>query len=213
MKFCGALVSSVSIRRSPDDFFRAAYGLLGEAGHTGLTVASLCDRLDVSKGSFYHHFDDMPGFVDRFASRWRAWADQLMIHMAALPDPHRRLEFAANEAFVVMSPAVQAMRAWAVTNPTVADAIASPHRICRATSVEILTELGEHDEGARILATIGNAGGIGVGLRLKRLERERYVHLVALLYGACGVRTDLLRVSGLPTSEGRRLGSWSISRN
>jgi AcrR family transcriptional regulator len=189
-------VSSASIRRSPDAFFAAAYGLLGEVGHTGLTVAALCGRLDVSKGSFYYHFGDMPSFVDRFASCWRAWADQLLINMAAQPGPHRRLEFAANEAFVVTSPAMQAMRAWAVTNPTIADAIASPHRICRATTIKILTDAAEHDDSARILATMGNAGGIGVGLRLRRVERERYVHLVALLYRACGVQTDLLRFGG-----------------
>lgn len=97
-----------------------------------------------------------------------------------------------------------------LTNPTIADAIASPHRICRATSVEILSDAAEHDDSGRVLATIGNAGAIGLGMRLRRVERAPYLHLVAHLYRACGIQTDLLRFRGGPRL---KVVSWDRSRS
>jgi AcrR family transcriptional regulator len=189
----GVRASRGSARRNVHDFFTAAYGLLGQGGPNSLTVAALCDRLDVSKGSFYHHFGDMDVFVERFANSWSAWGDQLFIYMAAQSHPHRRLEIAANEAFVIMSPGAQAMRAWARTNPTIADALASPEQIWWKTAAEVFAEAAEDDNTGSVLATMGNAIGVGFQLRPKPLERERYIHYLALLYRSYGVETDVLR--------------------
>jgi AcrR family transcriptional regulator len=170
----------------------------------------LCDQLNVSKGSFYHHFDGMPDFVERFATHWRLWADRLFIHMDAQPDPRRRLEMAANEAFVIMAPGVRAMRAWARTDPTIAEALASPERIWRATAVQTFAHAAEDEDSGSIFATVGNAIGIGFQSRPKRLGRERYVHLLALLYRSYGIQTDLLQSGGGPRLE---VVSWDRTKS
>ncbi len=56
-------------RLTQRDYFTVALRLLAAGSHEALTTAALCDELQVSKGSFYHHFGGWPGFVT--ASRHR----------------------------------------------------------------------------------------------------------------------------------------------
>ena len=59
--------SQTAPTRDRDAYFAAAYELLVTHGCGGVTIAALCDRLGVTKGSFYHHFADMAEFVAAFA--------------------------------------------------------------------------------------------------------------------------------------------------
>ena len=53
-------------------YFDVALELLAEGGHDGLTIAALCARLGVTKGSFYHHFRDLCAFTDALLAYWEA---------------------------------------------------------------------------------------------------------------------------------------------
>ena len=55
-------------RLSVEDYYREAFDVLGESGSEGLTISALCERLQVTKGSFYHHFGSMPGLRRRAAA-------------------------------------------------------------------------------------------------------------------------------------------------
>lgn len=75
-------MSSVStVRLSRQDYFDAAFEVLAEGDYRQLTIARLCDRLGVSKGSFYHHFDGWPGFVQALLSHWE---EERTLRVAAL---------------------------------------------------------------------------------------------------------------------------------
>jgi AcrR family transcriptional regulator len=49
-------------RKTKQDWFYAAFQVLGETGFTGLTIDNLTTKLGVTKGSFYHHFKDYEDF-------------------------------------------------------------------------------------------------------------------------------------------------------
>ena len=49
-------------RLSADDWIDAGFAVLADSGPNGLRVDALCDRLNVTKGSFYWHFTDMPAY-------------------------------------------------------------------------------------------------------------------------------------------------------
>ena len=59
-------------RKTKEDWLRTGVTALIEAGPDGLTVDGLCRRLDVTKGSFYHHFDG----YDDFKMRLLAYFEQ-----------------------------------------------------------------------------------------------------------------------------------------
>jgi len=50
-------------RRSPDDFLRAATLLFNTHGYHGVSVDAIAARLNVTKGSFYHHLPGKDGLL------------------------------------------------------------------------------------------------------------------------------------------------------
>jgi len=57
-------------RTSRRDWIEEGFRILEEEGDAALTVDALCARLGRTKGSFYHHFDGRPGFVDALLKVW-----------------------------------------------------------------------------------------------------------------------------------------------
>jgi AcrR family transcriptional regulator len=54
--------STAGNRLGLDDWIQAGYALLAEEGIQALKIDRLCDRLGVTKGSFYWHFDGIPSY-------------------------------------------------------------------------------------------------------------------------------------------------------
>src|SRR5215510_439365 len=59
-----------SNRLSVDDWIQAGYTLLAEDGLQAIKVDRLCDRLGVTKGSFYWHFSDMAAYRAALIESW-----------------------------------------------------------------------------------------------------------------------------------------------
>jgi AcrR family transcriptional regulator len=47
---------------SVDYWIQAGFAIIAEEGMQALKIDRLCQRLGVTKGSFYWHFDDMPAY-------------------------------------------------------------------------------------------------------------------------------------------------------
>lgn len=58
-------------RRTDVDWIAIGLELLAEHGHTRLTVADLCARSGLTKGSLYHHYADMAAFRAALLAAWR----------------------------------------------------------------------------------------------------------------------------------------------
>ncbi len=52
-------------------WIEAGLSLLCRDGNQRLTVERLCDAMEKTKGSFYHHFDDMAAFEDALLASWK----------------------------------------------------------------------------------------------------------------------------------------------
>lgn len=78
--------------RSRDDYFEAGLALLAQGGADGLTIARLCARLRVTKGSFYHHFSGRTDFVRQLLRYWeRAYDGRLRELVLGAGDLRRRV--------------------------------------------------------------------------------------------------------------------------
>jgi AcrR family transcriptional regulator len=81
MVWCG-MAAEGPLRRNPtprattrlaaEDWIRAALDVMVEEGIGGVKIQRLCDRLGVTKGSFYWHFEDLDAFLGEVA---RVWAE------------------------------------------------------------------------------------------------------------------------------------------
>lgn len=75
------------------DWAEAALQLIAEAGLRALTVAALAERLGVTKGSFYWHFEGHDALLTAALARWeRRATEEAVLALDAVADPRRRLE-------------------------------------------------------------------------------------------------------------------------
>ncbi|HXR42860.1 MAG TPA: TetR/AcrR family transcriptional regulator, partial [Acidothermaceae bacterium] len=80
-------------RLSADDWIDAGFAVLADSGPNGLRVDALCDRLNVTKGSFYWHFTDMPAYRSALVEAWASLHDRSRRPFENMPDvdPRERL--------------------------------------------------------------------------------------------------------------------------
>ena len=79
-------------RLSPDDWITAGFHALAKDGPIALKAEPLARRLGTTKGSFYWHFADVPGFHVAMLSHWETRAfDDIVNALAQEPSPVQRL--------------------------------------------------------------------------------------------------------------------------
>ncbi len=164
-------------RLTPEDYFREALAVLGEYGSEALTIAVLCERLEITKGSFYHHFGGMPGFVTQLLQFWeREHSERLIKISKAQPDPTLRMTTLTELGVGLPHASEAAIRAWGRSSPEVADVTARVDKRRERHLVDAVSALGIDRPQARLLARIALSVLIGVQQRehpvdLKRLRQ------------------------------------------
>jgi AcrR family transcriptional regulator len=164
--------------RDRECYFRAAYDLLGEVGYGALTVAALCERIGVTKGSFYHHFADLPAFVAAFAERWRNWVISLMDSYLAEPNLLRRLEMMTNSHIVLMGGAEPAIRAWSWVDPSIADAMRAVDEHGRHLGQVTFGGFADDAETGAALTHLAIGILIGMQMRPEPVDHNRFIEIL-----------------------------------
>ncbi|MGG4439249.1 TetR/AcrR family transcriptional regulator [Brevibacillus fortis] len=62
-----------------EDWIRAGLDMLAEAGIDAVRVEPLARKLKISKGSFYHHFQDRQALLDAMIDYWEEHATERII--------------------------------------------------------------------------------------------------------------------------------------
>lgn len=152
-------------RLSVDDWIQAGYSLLADEGLQALKIDRLCDRLGVTKGSFYWHFADMAGYRSALVDSWgsqrgeehRVYTEilehtpreRLSMMMTALISPrHWKLE--------------RTMREWAHSDPQASAGVEASDRLVLRTVRQAFIDLGFTAEEAELRAGATFAAGIGL---------------------------------------------------
>ena len=106
----GTMVERLDVQ----DYFEVGLDLLAEGGLASVTIANLCERLGVTKGSFYHHFAGGPDFQQRLLTYWSEDRVHHLIEMVeSTPDPLDRITLMKRMAVELHHEAESAIRAWA----------------------------------------------------------------------------------------------------
>jgi AcrR family transcriptional regulator len=172
-------------RLTSDDWIQAGFATIAEAGLKALKVDRLCERLGVTKGSFYWHFSDMEGYREALAQAWGEFRDQdrrTFAELGALEPRERLGRMMASLASPRQWTLERAMREWARTDPQVAASVRVTDRwIYRAVRKAFLDE-GFPPEEADFRARATFSAGIGFihtsgprpGAKAAR-QRERFL--------------------------------------
>jgi AcrR family transcriptional regulator len=146
-------------RRGEKDWIAAAFALMAEDGIAGVKIQRLCDRLGVTKGSFYWHFDDLDAFLSEVATRWHD-ADR----RGAARDP-KALLLDASRRFARPGPRrlASAMRDWARTDPRARAAVRASDEALFTQLTRAFRALGFDASAADVRAKILFYAGVGFG--------------------------------------------------
>jgi AcrR family transcriptional regulator len=161
-------------RLSEQDYFEVGLALLAEGGIAAVTIANLCDRLGVTKGSFYHHFAGGPDFQQRLLTYWSAdRAGQLIATVEATPDPYDRITLLKRIAVDLQHEAESAIRAWARSDSRAAEVQRRVDAGRTRALTEAFIDAGVPRRKAPTLAQIGLTILIGTQQQSAQVDRKR----------------------------------------
>ena len=145
----------VKKRLSADNWIEAGLGALATYGPASLRAEALARELGTTKGSFYWHFKDLPGFLTQLAEAWKREAATSLV--GALEDngpvADRLKKIAAG------GPAEAAMRAWASENDTARNHVDEIDKLRLEATSALLRDVGVSN---RDLAHALYAAGVGL---------------------------------------------------
>jgi AcrR family transcriptional regulator len=189
-----------AVRMSSESYFQAAFEILGESGPEGVTAMAMCDRLGVTKGSFY--FYSMTEFVQAFVEYWELGSRARMDDIRNETDPMQRMAVAASVLAGMAHEAEAALRAWGHSNPVVGEAQVRIDRVGEHLALEIIRPFIEDAETAALHARQLIAMLIGMQHRERPIDRDLYLRALAN-FGelVLGVRTSFAPGSSGPIVE------------
>jgi AcrR family transcriptional regulator len=171
-----------------EDYFGVAMEILAELGSESLTTAQLCDRLQITKGSFYYHFRGIDHFVAAFVAYRETVLNNLLFALASEPDPKVRISSGIRQWAAMPHEAEVSIRAWSRSNPLVA---ASQERIDRSVlSLTVATLSSLVDDAELVSLTARQLVALMLGLEHLELpaeEAELVRPVLAFLDSACGL--------------------------
>ncbi|HEY2203998.1 MAG TPA: TetR/AcrR family transcriptional regulator [Pseudonocardia sp.] len=169
----GAASRGVMVRATRSAYLESALDLLAEVGSDGLTVAALCGRLGVTKGSFYHHFSGVPELVGALLDFWEEHRSQVLIaESAAEPDPEARFTALRGIALGLPHGAEAALRAWGRSNREVRRVVERVDYTRERHLAESIALFGVPAERAAVRARIAMAILVGTQQRENPVDVE-----------------------------------------
>jgi len=165
-------MSTVATRLTPRDYFETALRILAEGSHDDITIAALCDALSVSKGSFYHHFGSLNGFIEAFLAYWMQQSELNEEHARRLESQSERRLFLLSLGDTISQDAEAAIRVWAQTDSVVHAAMAQIDD-ARVRMLEDFFALHLPKSEARDLSELHNAVIVWCQLRTRPVDNER----------------------------------------
>jgi AcrR family transcriptional regulator len=154
-------------------YLAAGLDLLAEGGVGAVTIAALCDRLGVTKGSFYHHFGDVAAFHEALLASWEDSTYQAIDAARAVADSRKRLSVLKELGVAAHHEAESAIRAWGRSYEPASAALRRVDGAREANLVESFRAIGIPATRARHLARIGLATLIGTQALERPVDRKR----------------------------------------
>ena len=172
-------VTQVTDRRTRGDYFAAAMAILAEEGVAGLTTTRLCERLAVTRGSLYHHFESGPAFHDALIDHWEHELVPTLLAAIDSVEPRARIDLLHRLALHGDHDAEKAIRAWAHTNATAAAALARVDTAREEALARAFVDVGIEPDRAATLSRIGFSLLIGAQQLDDELDRDRLEAVLA----------------------------------
>lgn len=201
-----------------DEWMRTGLGLLGEVGAGDLTVERLTEAAGVTKGSFYHHFQNVEEFQERLIA---FWADQ---YLSTNPGPAVRedgagsghgsdasmdvadgagpetppgplaavgfLDTIMREVFAAVTEPEVAIRVWAHADDRVRSYVERVDAAREGFVLDVMRSVAPDEERARLMADTLSTMLVGSMTVLPRMSPDRVLELYEEFKRVYGLSAD-----------------------
>ena len=180
-------VVDARLRRSPDDWVRAATELLASGGTSAVVVESLAARLGATKGSFYWHFANREALLHAVLAAWVDHHTEAVIrHAEQEPDSRLRLRRLFDRVMNGTDRAVELRLLASTDDPAVSTALATVTERRIGFVTECFAALGIEGDAARQHAVLAYTSFLGLmqtehisgGHLFDKLDRNSYLGFV-----------------------------------
>jgi AcrR family transcriptional regulator len=148
-----------------DDWVQAGFALLSEGGPNALRIGRLCERLEVTKGSFYWHFTDMCAYRTALSAAWADLHDERRERFESLraAGGRERLEEMIQALIQPDHWALErAMRIWAMTDESIQQSVRLSDERVRSEVRQAFLDCGFDDEEASLRSSVLFATAVGL---------------------------------------------------
>lgn len=152
---------------------------MADGSSHNLTIENLCRKLDVTKGSFYHHFSSLSSFIEQFMEDWRDGVTKTGIDFIdKVTSPEERL--LALTLRVIDSVPVRfenSVRSWAQRDETVRKFLSEVDEMRTKYVIDQYLQLGLSRSDAIIHAKMKYAIYIGLHYLQPEVKDEEFVKI------------------------------------
>ena len=155
---------SGSTRLSIANWVQAGFAIIAADGMAALKIDRLCDRLGVTKGSFYWHFTDMAAYRAALVATWEQLRDDDRREFDDMADVAPRDRLRRMMTSLISPPhwtLERAMREWARSDAAIADRIRTADRRVLEAIRKAFRDYGFDADEADIRANAAFAAGVG----------------------------------------------------
>ena len=165
-------------RKSKNDWLKIGLDILGRDGLNAVTIDRMALELGITKGSFYHHFENAADFAEQLLAYW---ADQYLVTSGDLPDdPPGRLALLdrlMEESFSPITEPEIAIRMWAAQDARARPYVERIDRFRRQFLLDVFHGLAVEETQAQLMADMLYTMTIGSMTTLPRVPPERVLEL------------------------------------
>lgn len=145
-----------------EDWLRHALLVLSQEGYVRLKAQPLAKDLNVTRGSFYYHFDSLSDFHMSLVAYWSRDSSETVINRAMTRDDPQLALKELLQTTLRSGPALErAMRSWATANNTVATAVQRVDAGRVGVAEDLLVRCGVKGDTARSRARLLYWAAIG----------------------------------------------------
>lgn len=174
-------------RHKREDWLEQGLAVLVQAGVEALTIDGMCQRLGVTKGSFYHHFQNREAYLESLLQYWEdRYTSQFIAFSQTQERPAQQLRRLLTLVVETHGGEEASIRTWAKLSPM---ARAYQERVDQrrvAFLQQLLHSLGRSEEHSRLIANLLYVVLIGAQEIMPALSREDLQAVYTLLEATLG---------------------------
>jgi len=175
-------------RRSKEDLLQCGLGIVSRLGPDKLTIEALCRELAVTKGSFYHHFENREAYVRELLDFWfETYGRRLVDQSVQEETAHGRLWRTVSVAMRQPYALDVAIRAWGARDPAVGEYVRRMDAMRLDNLIQAMRPFAASDEAAGKMARACYAAHLGSKVIRPAFDEALYLELVETMCDALGL--------------------------